>query len=162
MRDSTVCALVDGRVVCQHTPAWQADDTPTATKDSQPGRRSTPVGDRGGFAVITGSAGIGCASGAAGTTCWDTARARQVTDALRANELSGARPFCAVSDDGVRCFDGLIEPPPARPLLGDVTDVSVGEWETCAVTVGGALLCWGGSSGRQGCEPAKPCRLRVE
>jgi hypothetical protein len=161
--DFAVCALVGGRVVCQHKPEWKTADNPTATQDSQPGRRVDPLGDRPGFDVVSGDPSAGCASGTAGMTCWyDRSSKRQVHHDLRATELTGNSPFCAISRDGARCFDALLEPSPARPLIEDATHVSIGMWETCAVTARGALLCWGGISDRKGCDRDKPCPRDVK
>jgi hypothetical protein len=161
--DSTVCAVVGGRVVCQHKPQWGPADNPTSTQDSQPGRRADPLGDRGGFDAVSGDPWAGCASGTAGMTCWyDRSDRRQVHHDLRATQLTGDRPFCAIAGDGVRCFDGILEAPRARPLIKDATHVSIGGWETCAVTTSGALLCWDGISDRKGCDRDKPCLLDAE
>lgn len=145
------------------------------------GLAGTCVGtDAGCFAEIAGGEAHLCVRRSSGTvSCWGRATELQLAGVLLPRQMTpttiavsgvkqiamGDRFTCVrITDDTLRCFGtntkgqigngtmgGTVATPTAPSNLGAVRDADGGLEHACAITSGGAVMCWGnGGDGRLG------------
>lgn len=130
-------------------------------------RPSPPPTGSGAWTSIAAGRGFACGVRGGSLACWGDPAALRL-DAFPTGSgvqrveaaggtlctLDGARALRCVGGNGEGQVapggEGVVEPG-GPPVLGDVVDVAVGPWHTCAVTADGGLSCWGlGEGGRLG------------